>query len=432
MAIQQTPEDKRMATEAATRAQRQPTPDERLEATNLATANDQKAVWEPQTGTFKYLPMNDSERINNSAAKQRALAAISATPVRDPTQNPNASAEDLANAAFGTPPPAPTYAQRGVIGDPMATAFGGSTGTLSGFRPTGSVQRSAPTGIGDKDPYTAPGAEAPTANREAVNKALAPVNQISTMLVSEAMQNRGLSAAEAQLREATAHAQSTALGRARAGNRRDRGLLERQAIGEGAFLEQEGGRQAATLRATEEQQNQQFRVDTLTKAGELGLNVAAYAVDLSKADLGSATNWINQEFAKMAEDARIKLGNDQLALGYEQLKLTEDELGQRKAESIMGFTRDMAAIQYQYDQLSTTDQNEADQLLMQKYGIDQQTMTALKQIKEAGKFRWDTMLSGMASGLGSGLTGGLSNLIGGAKTPAPQGAAPPNYGGMVY
>jgi len=325
-------------------------------------------------------------------------------------ENPNPSTEDLVAGieAMVAPPPQPQPKA------PITTARGGTSGFRPPPLPTAAAGQYAPpsalqtpltdvapsqeqvsrlTGVGDGNPATAPGAEAPTVNREAVDKALAPVNQIGGLLMSEAMQNRGASVAEAQLREATAKAEAHALGTARTGNRRDRAFQERQAIGEGAYLEQEGNRQAATLRAQEEQQNRQFKIDTLTKAGELGLNVAAYEIDISKADLASANNWINQEFAQLGLDKQ---------LGMQGL-----ELDQRKLESILGFTRDMAAIQFEYDQLGVADQNEADALMMQKYGVDQQTMVALKQIKEAGRRRWQDVAVGLAGGAVSGVSGAI-------------------------
>lgn len=295
--------------------------------------------------------------------------------------NPSMTRQPLAlDRSAQAPPPVATIAPSGVERAKGALASAGAT---PGAAPV----------TGDGNPYTAPGAEAPKVDRAAVNAALAPVNQIQGQIAAEALNNASAGVAEAQLARATAQAQSAALGQARSGNRRDRAMLERQAIGEGAYLEQESGRQAAELRAQEELQNRQFKVDTLAKAGELGLNTAAYEVDLSKADLASANNWINNEFQKLGLDKQ---------LGVEKLQLDE-----QKMQALLGFTRDMAAIQYQYDALSVQDQNEADQLMMQKYGIDQQTMTALKQIKEAGRFHWDQLLSNMVGGFASGAAGAL-------------------------
>lgn len=294
------------------------------------------------------------------------------------------------------------------VRDPVGQAAQGFGGAPPAAPPAPAV----PSGT-DTSPYTEPGAEAPKVDRAAVNAALAPVNQIGGMLTAEALRNSSAGLAEAQLRESTARAREAALGQARSGNRRDRVQLERQAIGEGTFLEQEAGRQAATLRANEELQNRQFKVDTLAKAGELGLNVAAYEVDLSKANLASANNWITQQFEQLGLDKQLntqmlleKMGlAEQRYATDTQAGLQAQQLQEQRFQNLLGFTRDMAAIQLQYDQLSVADQNEADALMMQRYGIDQQTMVALKQIKEAGRFKWDQVLAGMAGGAGMGATG---------------------------
>lgn len=94
------------------------------------------------------------------------------------------------------------------------------------------------------------------------------------------------SVAEAQLRAGAAQAASAALGQARSGNRRDRAMLERQALAEGQFTMQEANRQAATLRAQEEDANRRFQADTLKGAA----NVAGGNVEL------------NQEGLKIAQD----------------------------------------------------------------------------------------------------------------------------------
>jgi hypothetical protein len=91
----------------------------------------------------------------------------------------------------------------------------------------------------------------------------------------------------------------------------------------------------------------------------------------------------------------------QLDLGYAQLD-------QQKAESVLGFTKDMAALQFEYDKLSVEDQNATDALLMQKYGIDQQTMVALKQIKAQTGLNWGQILTAVIGGAGSGATAAIA------------------------
>jgi Chaperone of endosialidase len=262
------------------------------------------------------------------------------------------------------------------------------------------------------------GAEAPTVNREKIDPLLKGIDSVQQKLMGLADETRGMSPAEAALHKASREAdlrtafgveqsQRAALGSARGSrNRNDRGLLERQAVGEAGFMGQEGARtqalqnaeqegNLAQLRATEEDADRRFKADVLGKAADLGLNTAAIEVDLSKVDMGSATNWINNEFEKLKADG-------QLDLGYAQL----DE---QHAQSILGFTKDMAALQFEYDKLSTDDQNATDALLMQKYGIDQQTMVALKQIKASTGLNWGQILTSVIGGVGSGATAAIAH-----------------------
>jgi hypothetical protein len=258
---------------------------------------------------------------------------------------------------------------------------------------------------------------APTTNRENVDPLLRGIDSVQQQLLSLANETRGMSAAEAALHKAGREAdlrtafgvdqsQRAALGAARgARNRGDRALLERQAVGEAGFMAQDAARtqalsevtqagQIAELRAGEEDADRRFKAELLGKAADLGLNVAALEVDISQADLGSATNWLNNQFDLLKQQG-------QLDLGYAQLD-------QQKAESILGFTKDMATLQFEYDKMSVEDQNATDALLMQKYGIDQQTMVALKQIKDARKVNWGQVLTAVIGGVGAGATAAIA------------------------
>jgi hypothetical protein len=255
----------------------------------------------------------------------------------------------------------------------------------------------APGGTGA--PGTDP-ASAPTLGREEIDKSLSGLDAYQTALWEMSQDNTGLSAAEAQLKKATDLAnvqagiatessQRAALGQARsARNRGDRAFLEQQAIGEAGFIGQEASRTAAlrqaesegnlsVLRAGEEDADRRFRLEAIKEAAGLGLNTAALEVDISKADLASLTNQINNDAA------------------FKQLGL---QLDQRQAESLLNYSRDMAALQFQYDKMSVDDQNATDALLMQKYGIDQGTMVALKQMKDARRMNWNQFLAGAMTG----------------------------------
>lgn len=266
---------------------------------------------------------------------------------------------------------------------------------------------------------------APTVDRAKIDAILNPLGNYQNAIADLAQDNTGESAAEAMLKKADALARQRAsdellrssqgaMGAARsARNRGDRALLERQAIGEQAYLGSQAQREdvlrqaelegnLAGLRATELEHDRQFKLDALSKAAELGLNRGALEVDIGKADLASSTQLMNNTFQEMLANKQIDEAQ------YEALLVHND----RQMQNILAYTQAMAALQFQYDQLGVQDQQVADQLLMNKYGIDQETMVALKKIKEDGKFQWDQVLSGVAGGVGSGLTGGLFSILG--------------------
>lgn len=399
MAIKLTAEDKRIAREnAATTAA--------LNATFGEYAADRLDPNSPNYLGPGYADLGKTDRDGNRVLSLVDPVAQGAwdTTTRNPTpQNPNApTAQILADLEADVAPqrkPAPLVASRGLSSSALSAISPMHDVSLRDASPPSWISMGPPSqstidalkrlesaGQGDGDPYTAPGAEAPKVNREAIDDVLGDTQSIQSYILGLAGKAKDYSAAEAQLRAATAQATSAALGQARAGNRRDRAMLERQAISEGAFNEQQLSRDAALLRAQEEDQNRRFQAETAAKAAELGLNVAAAMTNISQIDITSANNWINNEFQQKGIDKQISAD---------------------KMQNVLAFTRDMAMIQFNYDQLSVEDQNEADRLMMQKYGIDEQTSVALKQLKEAGKFDWSNLLANVVGGAASGTTSAI-------------------------
>lgn len=240
-------------------------------------------------------------------------------------------------------------------------------------------------------PPPAPGSQAPQVDRSKVDPLVQGLTGYQNQIAGLAQDDLQLSAAEALLARNVSQAQSAALGQARSGSRRDRAALERQAVGEAAFATQQGGRDAAVLRAEEEERDRQFKLDALKSAADLGLNTAALEVDLSKTNLDSATNWINNEF--------------------EQLGINK-QLDSQEAIALLGFTRDMASIEYQYDALSQDEKQFVRQQLMDKYQIDEGTASALDQIraqgKEGRKLNWGNLLTTAIGGASSGASGAVA------------------------
>lgn len=387
-----------------------------------------KAATDPSSPTYQgpgYVIATDGNgdrvlRLSDSTSQQMWVARGGVPGKNNPNaigvpENPNGASDDTAAAITGdTPnrdlnpyPAAPPVPQK----DPFGTGFPQAIAGMGSRSPTMTPPTVSPiTGFENVTPpagFTpppAPGDQAPDVDRSHIDPVLQKLNDLQNQLVSLAADKPSTSVAEAQLVKsqrdaamrnalATQQSQSAALGQARsARGRGDRALLERGAVGEAAYIGQEGARidaqnQTATegqlgiLRAQEEDANRRFKADVLGKAADLGLNSAALEVDISKTDLGSANNWINNEF--------------------QQLGINK-QLDQSQTEALLSFTKDMALIQFDYDKMSTDDQEHTEDLIMQKYGVDQQTMIALKQIKQAGKFRWDQLLTSFVGGAASG------------------------------
>lgn len=345
--------------------------------------------------------------------------------------------EDISN-----PQPAPSdvpedlnpYEDKGPI---LMSAFKGTVPLTTSIRPVTStvkppprvsVNQTARDNLGrvTTDPKDVePGAQARDLDRTRIDPIFDSLNKYSNLLdqMIAADDSSNLSAAEAQLLASQKLSQQRmavdleanqrgALGQARAArNRGDAALLERTAIGESAFLGQEAARtqamqqtqyegDLAELRANEELEDKKFKADLIQQASDMGLNIAGIEMGIADADLESATNWINNEF-------------DQLGLNK--------QLSQQEAESLRDFSVDMATIAFQYEKLSSEEQMALEQLIMDKYQIDEQTRVALKKIQEEYGFKWEDLATNFVSGFSSGLGGALGKRLGSGGAPSPGG-----------
>lgn len=342
---------------------------------------------------------------DKDAYSQWQMGQAIASQDRDVNDETEAALDRLDEPSGPTGPAAPINAWQQRSQNTPQTAF---EATLPGAgQPTydGGFDDAAgvdPAAFAPRDPTTAGPPEVP---RDKIDPLLEGLNTYANDIYALSKDNTGLSVAEAQLAKATELAniqagiqtdqsKRSAIGAARSvRSRGDRALAERQAIGESSFIGQEAARTAAlrqaqnegdlaVLRATEFDNDRKFRLEALTKASDLGLNTAALEVDLAKADLNAASNYLNQQFG---------------------LVNTGMQIDAQKAGQILQFTRDMAAIQYQYDQLTSTEKNEAAKLIMQKYQIDQTTFLGLEKIKADGEFDWNQLMTTMIAG---GIAGG--------------------------
>lgn len=388
-------------------------------------------IYNAQTGQTR--PMTDQEKIDWQATSAQASAA--GTNPNDPNgtgaapTNPNAgtSAVDQANAVIAnlTPKsaqsqtPAQSLAASGVTRAPAGTIdMSGITGpgalANTGYRGNAGAIVQQTTSPGS----TATGnggipAAAPKVDTTASDKTVLGVNNTISQLLALAQTSPQTSAAEAQLMKADqlakirdsqslADNQSAALGAARSGNRRDQTLLGRQAIGESTFLGQADQRNQvvqqaelegnlASLRATEEQTDFTNRANILSKAADLGLNVAGLQIDVGKANLGAASSYLNDQFQQLGIDKQVSV---------------------QQTQNVLSFMQGMSTIQEQYDAMSNADQQHTLDLMMQQYGIDKAEESALAQIKASKKVTWDQFLSQAALGAISGGAGVAAAEIG--------------------
>lgn len=330
------------------------------------------------------------------AANQASIPAAAPPPVATPspqlpTQRPT-SGDTFDAPVFSSP-----ITGRGA--DPFARqapAVASPTGTVSaGQRAALTAPQPAPPGPGD-----APA----TVDRERIDQLLKSVNSATSGLLGIANTRDQFSQAQAQLAISTQDAQRAALGQARSGSRRDRSMLERAAIAEGATLASDAGRSAALLRGQEEEATQKLRLDAFKAAGELGLNASALEVDVNQLDMNAATNYLNQVF----ETNRLNLTIDQA-----------------EAERITNFTRDMALIAKDYYALSLQERAAVRDDLTRRYGISEQSKTALAQLDAQPGF-WEKaglgLLAAAPGVIATVATGGAAAPLAAAGTAAAMGA----------
>lgn len=377
-------------------------------AAAVRQANGQKAVWDPKTASYSYMDMSPSEKLEASLARGSTSSVAPPANPGLPSYADVLGAQapaDRSTNPYGTPP---TVEDRlaGLGRTPGQAAPTSAVPIRAGSAALGTPQAGGSV-YGDfatVAPPAAPGAQAPTVDRSAIDPLLKGLSSYQGQIAGLAGDQTGLSVAEAQLLKGDQlakiraanelqNSQAGALGAARSSrNRGDTALLERQAVGEQAYLGQESQRQdvlrqaelegnQSILRATEADADRRFKLDALKTAGDLGLNTAALQTDISKADLGSANNWINNEFQQQG---------------------LNKQLDQQQTEGLLNFTRDMAAIEEQYAGLDQASQQFIVDSELKKYGIDQGTYVALKTAADGRKLNWGQLLTTFVGGAVSG------------------------------
>lgn len=276
-----------------------------------------------------------------------------------------------------------------VPGRAITPTMGALPGWAGGGAPQTDSAQFTPKGFeATTDPFAArSGAQvaadsAPKIDTSKADAAISGVNSYGAQLAELANTDLGNAKALALLGDASNQAQSAAIGQARSGNIRDRAALERGAVGEVAFTGQQSARDAATLTAQQAESDRNFKASMLEKAAGLGLNVAALQVDMSKANLDSATNYINQQFQQFGLNKQLDV---------------------QQAGQILQFTRDMAAVEQQYAALDEQSKEAFLNAETQKYSVDKEYAAKMKELAKQGKINWGNVLTGM---VGAAVSGG--------------------------
>jgi hypothetical protein len=299
---------------------------------------------------------------------------------------PNAGpAPALPTDPMANRPAAPLTPQQAVsqFGGSVPAFEGAITGSTFGAQPAarGSGQRFQGFGAFDQGGVggNAPAAEQQPAevDRARIDALLGDVSKANSGLMGLGQRDLEFSQAQAQLRQGLDQGQRQALSLARSGSRRDRAGNEARAIQAGTELAAQTGQAAAGLRAQEDAAQQQIRLDAYKAAGDLGLNAGALELDVSRINMDSATNFLNQLFNR------------------ENLQL---QIDQQEAERVTNFVRDMALLSRDYYSLGQQERDAVRQDLTRRYGISETTRVALEQLEQSGEVNWEQVGANMLAG----------------------------------
>lgn len=380
-----------------TTQRRQPTPDELLAAQAQADANNQVAHWDSRTGTFSYRAKTSAELL-----QAQQTPATAAPPVAPPTapqigsvpagasQTPpvapgSVPLRDPGRAGFGAPP-APAGARPAVAG----TAPAGNTVTSSFAQPPAAPAPAAGSGntpgYASVD-YSRYDAAAASYDR-AINTFQAELDRLSGVdpFGNQAFLRQATDRAAAQAAGIAAGGLSTAT--ARAGNMR-------QALGTQAATAAQGRDQMEIQRAQDEQTAAGLRMQAAGGIADVAGQRASNETELAKLQTQTMTTNLDAYLKKYGIDATLRQQDveslRQVALAFGQLDMER----------------------YKTDVSYRSAQEEH---LVQQYGIDQNTLVALKQIAEkenltVGEFLMGTVgaVAGMAGGIATAPAGSRAN-----------------------
>lgn len=231
-------------------------------------------------------------------------------------------------------------------------------------------------------------------DRSRIDALLGNVSKANSGLLGLAGSQSQFSQAQAQLSQGLDTAQRQNIALARSGNRRDTASMQARAIQSNSELGAQTTQAAAGLRAQEEQADREIRLQAYKAAGDLGLNAGALELDVNRMNMGAATNYLNQLFAR----------------GNLNLQLDEAE-----AARVTNFVRDMALISKDYYALDAAERDAVRKDLTARYAISEQAQQALAALDAQNDTNWTQIGATLgAAAIGAGAT----ILTAGAAAPA--------------
>lgn len=309
-------------------------------------------------------------------------------------QPPHTALQNLQNAAYQ----GVGQYQGQPLGAPRVAVTGPTTASRlpAGFAPSAGM----PGTPGGPTPEEIGPAEV---DRSRIDALLGNVSKANSGLMGLADSQSQFSAAQAQLSQGLDTTQRQNLALARSGNRRDTASMQARAIQSNTELGAQTTQAAAGLRAQEEQADRQIRLQAYKAAGDLGLNAGALELDVNRMNMGAATNYLNQLFAK------------------DNLKLQLDEA---EAARVTNFVRDMALISKDYYALDAAERDAVRKDLTARYAISEQAQAALAQLDAQNDTNWTQI--GASLGVAA-IGAGATILTAGAAAPAAIAATGATY-----
>lgn len=367
----------------------QPTPEQQAAAAEQARLNNQRAVWDPKTGSYRYVPLSAGE-----IAQRMVTAPPPGTPAPTPTIQPGASTQPVQGINPYQPQSVeqrlqssggPGYAPLNTTGVSRASGTAPQTGTQQAVN---AMRMPDPTAVPGRDPNASPGFA--TTDYSRYDQAASAYGRAEQTFLSELDRLSGVDpfGNQAFLKKATDRAVAQARGTAamqRGGAAAQAGAL-RGAVGVQSQLAARGAEEQAIQRSRDEVASGQLRGQAAAGLAGVAAQRAGNEVELAKLQTETMSQNLNAWLNKYGVDR---------------------QLAQSDVENLR-----QVALEYQ--RLAEAGEQADAALLMQKYGIDEQTRVAMEQIAagenlSAGDWLLGTL--GAVSGIGMGIATAPSTSV---------------------